>query len=108
MHERYYHGARNIENYWEESEIKREDIIMVNNKNKYNKRPKKRVGKGNGNEAARPKHIARALKPNEGITKKDICFYYSKIGHWKRNYPNYLKDKKNEVEWRLQVQVILL
>ena len=23
------------------------------------------------------------------------CFYFKRTGHWKRNYPNYLVDKKD-------------
>ena len=34
-------------------------------------------------------------KPKSGPKPKTKCFYFKGTGHWKRNYPNYLVDKKD-------------
>ena len=34
-------------------------------------------------------------KPKSGPKPETKCFYYKGTGHWKRNYPNYLVDKKD-------------
>ncbi|KAI5435338.1 hypothetical protein KIW84_021951 [Lathyrus oleraceus] len=64
----------------------------------FNKRPTKQGDKGKGKEVAKPKPTASAMKPSGGITKEGTCFHCGKTGHWKRNCPKYLEDKKNGVE----------
>ena len=34
-------------------------------------------------------------KPKSGPKPEANCFYCKRTGHWKRNYPNYLVDKKD-------------
>ena len=34
-------------------------------------------------------------KPKAGPNPETECFYYKVNGHWKRNYPKYLADKKD-------------
>ena len=34
-------------------------------------------------------------KPKSGPKPEAKCFYCKGTGHWKRNYPNYLVDKKD-------------
>ena len=35
-------------------------------------------------------------KPKPGPKPKTECFYCKGNGHWKRNYPKYLADKKDD------------
>ncbi|WJX29428.1 hypothetical protein P8452_18069 [Trifolium repens] len=74
---------------------KGKSILMVSNGKKQNKRPNKQGGKWKGKEVAKPKPTTLALKPNGGIAKEGTCFHCGKTGHWKRNCPKYLEDKKN-------------
>ncbi|XP_050908235.1 uncharacterized protein LOC127121844 [Lathyrus oleraceus] len=73
-------------------------IVMVSNGKKQNKRPTKKGVKVKGREVTRPKPTNHAFKPSECIIKVDTYFYCSKTGHWKRNCPKYLDDKKNGIE----------
>ena len=34
-------------------------------------------------------------KPKSGPKPETKCFYCKETGHWKRNYPKYLADKKD-------------
>ncbi|KAI5387548.1 hypothetical protein KIW84_073596 [Lathyrus oleraceus] len=77
---------------------KGKSILMIGNGKRQNKRPTKRGDKGKGKEVAKPKPTVAALNPSGGITKEDTCFHCGKTGHWKRNCPKYLEDKKNGVE----------
>ncbi|PNX82340.1 retrotransposon protein putative Ty1-copia subclass, partial [Trifolium pratense] len=75
-------------------------IMLVNDGKfkKQNKKPNKWIGKGNGKEVAKPKPVTHALKPKGGIAKEGNCFHCGRTGHWKRNCPKYLEDKKNGIE----------
>ncbi|KAI5435633.1 hypothetical protein KIW84_022156 [Lathyrus oleraceus] len=77
---------------------KGKSILMIGNGKRQNKRPTKQGDKGKGKEVAKPKPTVAALKPNGGIAKEGTCFHCGKTGHWKRNCPKYLEDKKNGVE----------
>ncbi|KAI5437130.1 hypothetical protein KIW84_023304 [Lathyrus oleraceus] len=77
---------------------KGKSILMIGNGKRHNKRPTKHGDKGKGKEVAKPKPTVDALKPNGGIAKEGTCFHCGKTGHWKRNCPKYLEDKKNGVE----------
>ena len=39
--------------------------------------------------------VARVKKPKSGPKPETKCFYCKGTGHWKRNYPKYLVDKKD-------------
>ena len=41
------------------------------------------------------KVVTLGKKPKAGPKPKTECFYYKGNGHWKRNYPKYLTDKKD-------------
>ncbi|KAK2389827.1 secreted RxLR effector protein [Trifolium repens] len=73
---------------------KGKSILMVSNGNKHHK---KQGGKWKGKGVAKPKQTAPALKPSGSIAKEGNCFYCGKTGHWKRNCPKYLEDKKKGV-----------
>ncbi|KAI5447594.1 hypothetical protein KIW84_015159 [Lathyrus oleraceus] len=77
---------------------KGKSILMIGNGKRQNKRPTKQGDKGKGKEVAKPKPTVTALKPSGGIAKEGTCFHCGKTGHWKRNCPKYLEDKKNGVE----------
>ncbi|KAI5435669.1 hypothetical protein KIW84_022187 [Lathyrus oleraceus] len=77
---------------------KGKSILMIGNGKRQNKRPTKQGDKGKGKEVAKPKPTVAALNPSGGIEKEGTCFHCGKTGHWKRNCPKYLEDKKNGVE----------
>ena len=56
----------------------------------------RKKGKGKkGNFKKNGKQVAAQVKkPKSGPKPETKCFYYKGTGHWKRNYPNYLVDKK--------------
>lgn len=72
----------------------------MNNRNfkQYNKRPNKQGSEGKDKEVSKHKPTTRYSKPSGGIKKEGILFYNSKTGHYKRNFPKYLEDKKIIVE----------
>ena len=42
------------------------------------------------------KQVATPMKKPKARPKPEIeCFYFKGNGHWKRNYPKYLADKKD-------------
>ena len=77
---------------------KGKSILMIRNGKRQNKRPTKQGDKGKDKEVAKPKPTVASLKPSGGIEKVGTCFHCGKTGHWKRNFPKYLEDKKDEVE----------
>ena len=63
-------------------EIKKEhQVSMVNKTTSF---------KMNGKQVATP-----VKKPKAGRKPETECFYCKGTGHWKRNYPKYLADKKD-------------
>ena len=65
---------------------------MVNKTTSFKKMAKGQKGnfKKNGKQVA-----AQVKKPKSGPKPETKCFYCKGTGHWKRNYPKYLVDKKD-------------
>jgi hypothetical protein len=74
-----------------EVEIKKEhQVLMVKNTTSFKKgKGKKGNFKKNGKTVAAP-----VKKPKAGPKPETECFYCNGNGHWKRNCPKYLVDKK--------------
>src|SRR3954464_453051 len=74
-------------------EIKKEHVVfMVNKTNEFKKSSRWEKGK-KGSPKKDGKSVVihpKAAKPKPGVE----CFYCKGEGHWKRNCPKYLKDKK--------------
>ena len=74
-------------------EIKKEhQVLMVNKTTSFKKRCKGEKGnfKKNSKQVdSQGKKLKSEPKPETG------CFYFKGTGHWKRNNPNYLADKKD-------------
>ena len=76
-----------------EVEIKKEhQVLMVNKTTSFKKKGKGKKGnfKKNNKQVA-----ARGKKPKSGPKPETECFYCKWTGHWKRNCPKYLADKKD-------------
>ena len=74
-------------------EIKKEhQVLMVNKTTSFKKRAKGQKGnfKKNGMQIA-----AQVKQPKSGPKPETKCFYCKGTGHWKRNCPKYLADKKD-------------
>ena len=74
-------------------EIKKEhQVLMVNKTTSFEKKGKGKKGnfKKNGKQVANP-----GKKPKSGPKPETECFYCKGIGHWKRNCPKYLAEKKD-------------
>ena len=74
-------------------EIKKEhQVLMVNKTTSFKKKGKGKKGnfKMNGKQVATP-----MKKPKARPKPETECFYFKGNGHWKRNYPKYLADKKD-------------
>ena len=77
-----------------EVEIKKEhEVLMVNKTTSFKKKGK---GKKKGNFKKTDKQVVTPeKKPKVGPKPETECFYYKGTGHWKRNCPKYLADKKD-------------
>ena len=74
-------------------QIKKEhQVLMVNKTTSFKKKGKGKKGnlKKNGKQVFTP-----GKKPKPGPKPEIECFYCKGNGHWKRNYPKYLADKKD-------------
>src|SRR3954452_22140968 len=74
-------------------EIKeKHQVLMVDKITSFKKRAKGKKGnfKKNSKQVA-----AQVKKPKSGPKPETKCFYCKGTGHWKRNYPKYLADKKD-------------
>ena len=66
---------------------------MVNKTTSFNKTGK---GKKKGNFKKNDKQVVTPRKkPKAGLKPETECFYCKGTGHWKRNCPKYLADKKD-------------
>ena len=74
-------------------EIKKEhQVLMINNTTSFKKRAKGKKGNFKKND----KQVAAQVKnPKSGPKPETKCFYCKGTGHWKRNCPKYLADKKD-------------
>ena len=74
-------------------EIKKEhQVLMIDKTTSFKKRAKGKKGnfKKNGKQVATP-----MKKPKARPKLETECFYCEGNGHWKRNCPKYLADKKD-------------
>ena len=67
-------------------------MLIVDETTSFKKRAKGKKGnfKKNGKQVA-----AQVKKPKSGPKPETKCFYCKGTGHWKRNCPKYLADKKD-------------
>ena len=65
---------------------------MVDKTTSFNRRAKGR--RGTSRRTAR-KLLLKIKKPKSGPKPETKCFYCKGTGHWKRNCPKYLADKKD-------------
>src|SRR3954471_11632315 len=76
-----------------EVEIKKEhQVLMVNKTTSFKKKGKGKKGNFKKNDK---QVVAQVKKPKSGPKPETECFYYKGTGHWKRNCPKYLADKKD-------------
>ena len=68
-------------------------MLLVNKTTSFKKKGK---GKKKGNFKKNSKQVATQVKKPKSVPKpKTKCFYCKGTGHWKRNCPKYLADKKD-------------
>ena len=78
-----------------EVEIKKEhQVLMVNKTTSFKKGKGKKNFKKDGKGVAAPGKPVAGKKPKHGPKPETECFYCKGNGHWKRNCPKYLADKK--------------
>src|SRR6266511_1935670 len=76
-----------------EVEIKKEhQVLMVNKTTSFKKKGKGKKGNFKKNSK---QVVAPGKKPKSGQKLETECFYCKGTGHWKRNCPKYLADKKD-------------
>ena len=74
-------------------EIKKEhQVLMVNKTTSFKKKGK---GKKVNLKKNSKKVVAQKKKPKSRPKHETECFYCKGIGHWKRNCPKYLAEKKD-------------
>ncbi|KAK8957861.1 hypothetical protein KSP39_PZI000571 [Platanthera zijinensis] len=78
------------------------DVLAVSEKSKKVKKKFHRNDKGKGKGKVTPKAFAKVVpegskKNKNPATSDTVCYYCSGKGHWKRNCPKYLSDKKGGI-----------
>ena len=68
---------------------------LVNKTTKFKKGKGKKNFKKDGKAVAAPGKQAAGKKPKNGPKPETECFYCKGSGHWKRNCPKWLADKKD-------------
>ena len=78
-----------------EVEVRKEhQVLMINKITKFKKGKGKKNFKKDDKEVAAPGKQAVGKKSKYGPKPETECFYCKGKGHWKRNCPKYLADKK--------------
>src|ERR1041385_3606235 len=78
-----------------EVEIKKEhDVFIVNKTTEFKNSGKREKGKKGGPKKDGKSVVIHPKAPKPGPKPGVECFYCKDDGHWKRNCPKYLKDKK--------------
>ena len=78
-----------------EAEIKKEhQVLMVNKTTKFKKGKGKKNFKKDSKDVVAPGKPVAGKKSKNGPKPKTECFYCKGKGHWKRNCPKYLANKK--------------
>ena len=78
-----------------EVEIKKEHVVfMVNKIIEFKKSGKREKGKKGSLKKGGKPVVTHHKAPKPGPKPSIECFYYKGDGHWKRNCPKYLEDKK--------------
>ena len=75
-------------------EIKKEHQVLMVDKTTSFKKKGKGKKKGNFKKNGKPV-VAQEKKPKSGPKPETECFYCKGTGHWKRNCPKSLADKKD-------------
>src|SRR3954464_2458260 len=78
-----------------EVEINKEHQVLMINKTTGFKKDKN--GKQKGKKGGKPVSVPEK-KPRVGPKSDTGCYYCKRTGHWKRNCPKYLADKKADKE----------
>ena len=87
-------------------EIKKEhQVLMINKTTSFKKRAK--GNKGNFKKNSK-QVVAQVKKPKSGPKPETKYFYCKGTGHWKRNGPKYLVDKKDGKVTKVYVIYMLL
>ena len=72
---------------------KKEVLLVSKEKGGFKKKGKGKKDKGKGKQVVKaPENSTKTSKPK--VAAESECFHCRKIGHWKRNCPKYLEDKK--------------
>src|SRR6266496_1377550 len=78
-----------------EVEIKKEhQVLMVNKTTSFKKGKGKKNFKKDGKGVAAPGKSVTGKRPKHGPKPETECFYCKGNGHWKRNCPKYLAERK--------------
>ena len=80
----------------------------MNKTTKFKKGKGKKNFKKDGKGVAAPGKSVAGKKPKNGPKPETVCFYCKGSGHWKRNCPKYLGDKKKASNTKVYMIYMLL